>query len=181
MNKSLVQPVLWIGAITLTLLSIPLIAMQFTKEVNWSLTDFLIMGALLFGTGVFFITLVRSSKNIFQKAAYALAVGTTFLLVWANLAVGLIGSGPNAANLMYIAVVSIVVAGPFLKGFNNKKMENVMFITAAALVAIALIQIISGLHYLPGSSLSEVILVNSFFAALYAAAGFLFRYPKKHV
>ena len=34
------------------LLLIPLVAMQLTKEVNWSLFDFIIMGAMLLITGL---------------------------------------------------------------------------------------------------------------------------------
>ena len=33
------------------LLLVPLIAMQFTEEVNWSVFDFMIMGTLLFALG----------------------------------------------------------------------------------------------------------------------------------
>ena len=36
--------------IPFVILSIPLVAMQFTKEVNWTLSDFLMMGILLFAT-----------------------------------------------------------------------------------------------------------------------------------
>lgn len=39
-----------IYSIPFVILSIPLITMQFTKEVNWTLSDFLIMGILLFIT-----------------------------------------------------------------------------------------------------------------------------------
>jgi len=35
-----------------TILLIPLIAMQLTNEVNWSLFDFIIMGAMLTITGL---------------------------------------------------------------------------------------------------------------------------------
>jgi hypothetical protein len=74
------------------LLAIPLVAMQFTSEVNWSLSDFAIAGFLLFGTG---ITCEFSLQNI-RKTTHRLVVcgGLLLLLclIWLELAVGLFGS-----------------------------------------------------------------------------------------
>ncbi len=78
----------WIALATGGILSIPLVAMQFTSEVNWSLSDFIIMGALLFGTGFLFVHVARV---IPQK--YRVLTGLAFLIVmlwiWVELAVGL--------------------------------------------------------------------------------------------
>ncbi len=74
------------------LLSIPLIAMQFTNEVNWSLSDFAIAGFVLFGTGL----ACECCLQTIQKTTYRLAVcgGLLLLLclVWLELAVGIFGS-----------------------------------------------------------------------------------------
>jgi hypothetical protein len=43
-----------------------------------------------------------------------LAVGTALFLVWSNLAVGLIGSENNPANMMYLGVLAV-----FLLLWNN--------------------------------------------------------------
>lgn len=79
-------------SIPFVLLSIPLIAMQFTKEVNWTLSDFLIMGILLFAT-VFTIDFVLKKVKTF-KSRLILVVGIVALLilVWAEMAVGIFGS-----------------------------------------------------------------------------------------
>jgi len=129
-QKSLSQSILWVALITALLLCIPLVAMLFTDEVNWSVVDFIIMGILIFSTGFSYVLLTRLSSNIIYRAAVALAIGSTFLLIWVNLAVGLIGSGPNAANLMYIGIVAIVIIGTFLSRFTMKRMERVMFTAA---------------------------------------------------
>lgn len=42
---------IWIALATGLILSIPLIAMQFTSGVNWTLADFVVMGTLLMATG----------------------------------------------------------------------------------------------------------------------------------
>ncbi len=79
-------------SIPFVILSIPLMAMQFTKEVNWTISDFLVMGILLFTT-VFTIDFVlKKFKTL--KSRLILIVGTVVLLalVWAELAVGIFGS-----------------------------------------------------------------------------------------
>ena len=67
-------------------------AMQFTEEVNWTISDFLVMGILLFTT-VFTIDFVLKKLKTL-KSRLILIVGTVVLLalVWAELAVGIFGS-----------------------------------------------------------------------------------------
>jgi hypothetical protein len=173
---SVSQSVLWVALVTAVISFIPLMAMQFTNEVDWSAGDFVIMGILVFTTGFSYVLLIRSSSNIIYRAAVALAVGSTFLLIWANLAVGLIGSGANAANLMYAGIVAIVIIGTFLSRLTAKGMERVMFTAAITLVLIAIIQLLTKMYQYPGSSVIEIIAVNGFFATLFAVAGLLFRY-----
>lgn len=74
------------------ILSIPIIAMQFTKEVNWTFSDFLVMGILLFAT-IFSIDVVMKKFQTL-KSRLILVIGVVFLLVliWAELAVGIFGS-----------------------------------------------------------------------------------------
>jgi len=175
-QKSLSQPVFWVALVTLLILCVPFVAMQFTDEVKWGIEDFIIMGILIFGAGFSYVLITRSSSNIIHKAAVSLAIGSTLLLIWANLAVGLIGSGPNVANLMYIGVIAIVIAGTFLSNFSAKGMERVMFTSAFALALFIVIQLLGKMYQYPGSSIIEVIGINSFFATLFAISGCLFRY-----
>lgn len=74
------------------LLLLPLIAMQFTTEVNWTRSDFLVGGILLFGTaGIIHLVLnkVRSRRN---RIILSLAILFVLCLVWAELAVGIFGT-----------------------------------------------------------------------------------------
>ena len=71
------------------LLLIPLIAMQFTSEVNWKLFDFLIAGVLLFGTGQIFIFGKRKISNIKYRNLFYIVFLIIFLLIWVELAVGI--------------------------------------------------------------------------------------------
>lgn len=73
------------------LLLIPLVAMLFTDQVNWSLTDFVVMGLMLLGT-VLAIEFVRRKVAKKYRIWLILAAVLAFLLLWAELAVGIFGS-----------------------------------------------------------------------------------------
>ncbi|MGB0316873.1 MAG: hypothetical protein ACPGCO_06910 [Flavobacteriaceae bacterium] len=76
----------------LLLLLIPLTAMQFSSEVNWSLFDFVIMGFLLLALG-FSIRFIRNKKSILKyPLLMIIAVVVLFFIIWAELAVGIFGS-----------------------------------------------------------------------------------------
>ena len=81
-----------IGVIMLlgiTPLLIPLIAMQFTDEVNWTFFDFSIAALLLMVLGLV-IELVRTTvKESFLRGALIVFCGAIFALLWAELAVGI--------------------------------------------------------------------------------------------
>ena len=74
------------------LLSIPLIAMQFTSEVNWDITDFTVMGILLLCTGLACELILRRVKSARNRIIICALVLFAFLLVWAELAVGIFGT-----------------------------------------------------------------------------------------
>lgn len=74
------------------ILSLPLIAMQFTSEVNWSGSDFLIMGILLFGTGILCEFILRMVKTPKQRLIFCGMAILAFLVIWAEMAVGIFNS-----------------------------------------------------------------------------------------
>jgi hypothetical protein len=158
------------------ILMVPLAAMQFTDEVNWSLSDFLVMGTLLFGTGSLLVWAVTLAEHLVYKLGMGIAIGTTFLMIWANLAVGLIGSGPNPGNLMYGGVILVMIVGIYLSRFTAQGMERAMFATAFALVILAVVALLTGMQRYPGSSAGEIIGVTMFFAMPYIASALLFRF-----
>lgn len=81
---------LLVGA--LSLLLIPLIAMQFTSEVNWSPFDFIVMGALLVVVSSFIELVLRKVQKRDSRIAWIVLVFILFLLIWAELAVGIFGT-----------------------------------------------------------------------------------------
>ena len=165
-------------AVALILL-VPLIAMQFSDEVAWSPFDFAFAGALLFGTGLAFELISRKSSTIAYRAAVGVALVTAMLLVWINLAVGIIGSEDNPANKMYLGVLAILILGALIVRFQPQGMARVLFATALAQVVVLVIALII---WKPELTSTEALLdvlrvmgVNAFFVVMWVGSGLLFQ------
>jgi peptidoglycan/LPS O-acetylase OafA/YrhL len=74
------------------LLLIPFVAMQFTNEVKWTSLDFVIMGALLFGTGLICEWILRKVTKKSTRILLCVAVLGALILIWMELAVGIFGT-----------------------------------------------------------------------------------------
>ena len=79
-------------SIVITILLIPLITMQFTTEVNWEISDFLIAGGLLFVFGILIELIIRKVKQSHLKVVFIAVIILLLLLIWMELAVGLFNS-----------------------------------------------------------------------------------------
>jgi uncharacterized membrane protein len=66
--------------------------MRFTDEVNWTLLDFVVAGALLLGAGLAFEFFARRSRSTTYRAGIGIAIATFLLIVWLELAVGIFDS-----------------------------------------------------------------------------------------
>jgi Kef-type K+ transport system membrane component KefB len=87
-NKRLIGIVLTVAF----LLFIPLIAMQFTDEVNWTLSDFVIAGVLLLGTGLICELVMRKVNKTNHRIILCTAILVALVIIWVELAVGLFGT-----------------------------------------------------------------------------------------
>ncbi|MFD1872030.1 hypothetical protein [Hymenobacter bucti] len=170
LTKSLVR----LALATACLLLIPLVAMQFTKEVVWTLSDFVIMGALLFGAGLTYVLVSKLSTNGSYRLGVGVAVAAGLLLVWGNLAVGFIGSEDNPANLLYGAVLAVAGVGALVARFRPLGMARAMF--AAALTQFA-VPLVAALIWKPEVDLGMlyVLALNTIFAGIWVASGWLLR------
>ena len=117
------------------LLLLPAITMQFTSEVDWDETDFIVFGAMLGLALAAYEFVARLRGNTPYRIGFGLAIVTSFFLVWVNLAVGIIGSEDNLANLMYLGVLAVVAAGSFASRFTADGMKRTAM-SAAALQAL---------------------------------------------
>ena len=87
-SKRLTGIVLAVGLILL----IPLVAMQFTNEVDWTLADFVVAGVLLLGTGLLCELVMRKVKSGTNRLLFIAVTLLALFLIWAELAVGIFGS-----------------------------------------------------------------------------------------
>lgn len=132
-----------------SLLLLPLIAMQFTTEVNWTGSDFVIAGILLGGTALLIELGCRCCADLSGRAGWALLVLTSLVLIWINLAVGIIGSEDNPANLLYLIVLASVVLGAVWVRFQAQAMSRVLYLTAALQLGVEIVIQLAGLGAAP--------------------------------
>ena len=74
------------------LLLTPLIAMQFSSEVIWTASDFIIMGILLLFTGLGIDLVLRKVSSNKYRLIISGIILAVFFMIWAELAVGVFGT-----------------------------------------------------------------------------------------
>ncbi|WP_044511938.1 hypothetical protein [Hymenobacter sp. DG25B] len=170
LNKSILRLTLVVAF----LLLIPFVAMQFTREMAWSISDFVLAGVLLLGTGLLYLLVASRGRNSAYKWAVGIAVAATLLLVWGNLAVGFIGSEDNPANLLYGGVLAVGFIGAIVAQLRPRGMATALFATALTQFAVPFVAM---LIWRPELNMGVlwVVVLNSVFAGLWVASGWLFR------
>lgn len=114
------------------LLLLPFVAMQFTREVNWTAGDFLFAGLMFGSVGLAIELAFRATGDRSYRAAASVAVAAAFLTVWINGAVGMIGSEENDYNLLFLGVVALAMGGAAISAFRARGMALAMAAAAAA-------------------------------------------------
>jgi hypothetical protein len=80
-----------------------------------------------------------ASNNQANDAGAIVAVGTGFVTIWANLAVGMILSERNLENLVFLGVIGIALVGAFFARFRAQGMAKAMLAAGIAQGVIALV------------------------------------------
>jgi hypothetical protein len=169
-NKNILR----IALVTACILLVPLLA-----GWPWDLADFVIAGALLFGTGLTYELVARRGGSTAYRAAVGVACAAALLLVWMNGAVGIIGNENQPANLMYFGVLAIGFFGALIARFRPHRMARALFATAVAqalVPGIALViwpQVSWG-----GAGMWGVFVLNGIFVALWVVSALLFRHAE---
>jgi len=90
---------IWIALGTTFLLVLPLLLMKFRVPLydpgsgygllSWDFFDFIVMGALIFGTSSLFVLAARKIQKKSHRIVLAIILLLGFLWLWAELAVGI--------------------------------------------------------------------------------------------
>jgi hypothetical protein len=171
------RPLGWGAAVALLLL--PLIAMQFTKEVVWTLADFMVFGVMLLMVVIPLELVARVSSSWSYRGAAALALFGMFLTIWANLAVGIVGSENNPANQLFFAALLVGIAGSVVARLRPRGMALAMVATAASL-GLAFLIASSGATDEPWVKHSVEAVGTSIFALFFLGSAALFRRSARH-
>ncbi|WP_046867654.1 hypothetical protein [Microvirga massiliensis] len=156
-------------------LLLPFLAMQVTDEVDWDVADFAIFGAMLVGAGSIYELAARMTANSAYRAAVGVALAAAFILVWMNLAVGIIGAEDNPANLMYGGVLAVGIIGAVIARFQPHGMARALVATAFAQALVAVIALSAGLGSLGASWPWSIVMLTGIFIALWLGSAWLFR------
>ena len=163
----------WGAAVAL--LAAPFVAIQLHAEgVDWSVGDFVVMGAMLATVGGLIELAVRTRRSWSYRGGVALALLGAFLLTWANLAVGIVGSEHNPNNQLFFIALLLGIAGAVGGRFTAGGMKRAMVVTAIAVV-LAFLLAESGPRDDPLVHQLVEGIGTSIFVLLFAGSALLFR------
>jgi len=156
------------------LLLLPAVAMRFTGEVQWTVSDFMIAAMMIAILGLGIELTVRATRNSNYRGGGGVALLTGFLVSWINGAVGIIGNESHPANLMFFVVIGIAIAGAFVARFKARGMAWAMGIAGLGQFAVPLIAIAIWSPPLT-VELVKTLAFNAVFAGLWLLSAGLFR------
>lgn len=130
------RAVVWGGATVAWL--VPLAARLFAG-LPWTPFDFIVWAVMLLVAAGLAEAGLRLSGQLAYRAGMIVAVGTSFLITWSNLAVGIIGNENNPLNQIFFGVIAIALVGAFVARFRPKGMAVAMLVTAVAQFATAFV------------------------------------------
>ena len=163
---------------TAIFLSLQLVAMLITDEVAWGVFDFVLAGALLIGIGLAAQVAWRVGGTAYRLAA-GVALAAVLLLIYANLALGILGETGDPADLMYAAVLAVGIFGAAVARFRPDGMARALLAMAVVQALIAVIALLAGKHEAAISSVAKIVGANAMFVALFIGSAALFRHAAR--
>lgn len=138
--------------------------------MNWDGLDYIAAATLLAGGGLGFFLAVRHARSAWHYLAVAAAAGGAILLIWMQLAVGLVGSGAHPINQLMGLVLVHGIVGAILSRARASGMRTTMLVVAGTQLLFGSL----GFILLTPEMYSDLFLVTTFFAGIWTASAFLF-------
>ena len=143
--------------------------------MDWDILDFAVFGAMLVAVGAIYRLIKRQSRNMIYRLAAGVALAASFLLLWINAAVGVIGDESNDANLMFFGVLAVGLIGSVVARLQPHGMARALYATALAQALVATIALMAELGSTAPVWPKDILILNGFFIALWLLSAALFQ------
>lgn len=164
--------------IAAALLLTPAVMMQISDEWNWGPASFVLAGIMICGPILVYERSVRIWPSLAYRGGVATALIVSFLLIWINLAVGIVGED-NPINFSFFLLIFTSVVGAFAARCQPDGMARAMLGTAAVQLLLAIaIATAPSTQREPGGAVGALVLCG-FFAVLWLVSAALFHKASK--
>jgi hypothetical protein len=158
-----------------TLLAIPAAMMQVPGSGwAWSVGDFVFAGVMIVATALLYERAAKLSDIWAYRAGAAVALGAAFLLVWINLAVGIVGNEGDPRDAAYFCEVLFAAGAAFTALLRPAAMARAMLATAAIQLLVTALALAAGWGARESLGAAGVLILNAGFAALWLVSAALF-------
>lgn len=116
--------------ITVLALTAALMGNRFVDGWNWPVRGFILLGTLVFSTGVTYQLVTRNVDAMVYRAALGGTLAAALVLAWANFVQA--ADDVNPAAIMYLCVPVVGIIGAAIARFRPDGMARALLITALA-------------------------------------------------
>ena len=146
---------------------LPVLPERLSGAVPWDPGDFGFLLVLMLVTAGAVELAARTPERLAYRVGVGLALATGLFLAWVNVAVGIIGSEDNPANLIFAGVLGVGIVGALIARGRPLAMAGAMLAVAAAQALAFFVALAAGWGFTGPISVG--------FVVLWLASALLFR------
>ena len=157
-------------SIAALVLLLPLAAMQVTREVDWTASDFVFAGVLIGSAGLVIELTFRRHPHRSSRIGAALLTAASFALIWINAAVGIINDDHATLNLIYPGIIMLALIVAAAGRFRTVALARGSAVAAAVLAVMGVVAVRAS----DPAIVAGVVAFHFTFVAAFLAAASLF-------